>query len=401
MGSIVGLILGGVLINGNVFGLGWRMIFLVNLPVGIVGLLGALVLLKESRSPSTLHIDGIGVGMLFVALFLLTYPLVVGRSLGWPLWSLLCLVGSLPVLFIFARYERYKSRKDGSPLVELTLFRERNFVLGLVITFVFYAGIVSFLLILTLYLQTGLHYTALAAGLTTVPMGLGFFLASTSAIKVAPLLGERRTLALGMVVMALGLISAWLTVSSVGAELREISLVAVLFIYGLGEGFVLPTLVNTVLRGIQSRDAGSIAGVFTTMQQISGAIGVAIIGILFFGQLAIHANIASQQLTSPLQRALQAEGLPRAEIRPLVSTFQVCFADQTSESDSTRQPESCQRLASESEISHQTTSTVLQIIEQANGQNYASAFAVAVWYNIGLLLITLVLTFWLPRKISP
>ncbi|MDQ2904393.1 MAG: MFS transporter [Chloroflexota bacterium] len=281
---------------------------------------------------------------------------------------------------------------------KLSLFRDRAFVLGLVITFVFYAGIVSFLLILTLYLQTGLHFTALAAGLTTASMGLGFFITSTAAVKVVPLLGGRRILALGMIIMASGLIFTWLTVNYGGAQ--EIFLVAVLFIYGLGEGFVLPTLVNTVLSGIQSRDAGSIAGVFTTMQQISGAIGVAIIGILFFGQLATHANIASHQLTTPLQHELQAEGLPRAEIRRMTNTFQACFDDQTPESDSALQPESCQRLAIESQISHRTYATVLHTIDQAKIQNYAYAFAVAVWFNIGLLLITFVLTFWLPSKIS-
>src|SRR5579859_887465 len=242
MGAVVGLILGGVLITSDVFGLGWRMIFLVNLPVGAIGLLGALVFLQESRSPSALRLDGIGVVVISVALFLLTYPLVVGRALGWPLWSILCLFTSLPTLFIFACYERYKSGKDGSPLVELSLFRDGAFVLGLVITFVFYAGIVSFLLILTLYLQTGLHFTALAAGLTTASLGFGFFLTSTAAVKVVPFLGGRRVLAIGMVLMALGLLGTWLPVSHAGASLQGRDLVAGLFIYGLGEGFVLPTL---------------------------------------------------------------------------------------------------------------------------------------------------------------
>lgn len=329
MGSIVGLILGGVLISGDVFGLGWRMIFLVNLPVGLLAFLAALALLRESHAPSALKVDSLGVVMISLALFLLTYPLVVGRDMGWPLWSILCLLASLPALFIFARYERYKAAKDGSPLVNLALFRNGVFVLGLVITFVFYAGIVSFLLVLTLYLQTGLHFTALAAGLTTTSMGIGFFLTSTAAVKIVPRLGGRTVLALGMVIMAIGLFGIWLTVNLAGASLQAIDLVAGLFVYGLGEGFVLPTLVNSVLSGIQSKEAGSIAGVFTTMQQISGAIGVAIIGILFFGQLTIHTTT-----------------------------------------------------------------------ELANAQNYAHAFAISIWYNIALLLITLVLTFWLPRKTS-
>jgi hypothetical protein len=187
-------------------------------------------------------------------------------------------------------------------------------------------------------------------------------------------------------------------VSHAGAALRGSDLIAGFFIYGLGEGFVLPTLVNTVLSGIQGRDAGSIAGVFTTMQQISGAIGVAIIGILFFGQLATHASIVSQQFTSPLQRELQAEGVPLAAVDRVTSAFQACFHDQASGNDATVQPESCQHLASVSQVSHLAHATVLQVTDWANAQNYANAFAVSIWYNIGLLLVTFVLTLWLPRQ---
>jgi EmrB/QacA subfamily drug resistance transporter len=328
MGSIVGLILGGVLISGNVFELGWRMIFLVNLPVGLFGLLAAWPLLHESRAPAALKVDGIGVALISIALFFLTYPLVVGRDLGWPLWSILCLIASLPMLFIFARYERYKAAKDGSPLVNLALFRNGAFALGLVITFVFYAGIVSFLLILTLYLQTGRHFTALAAGLTTTSLGIGFFVTSTAAVKLVPRLGGRVVLLLGMFIMAVGLGGIWLSVSVSGTNLLVIALIVGLFVYGLGEGFVLPTLVNTVLSGIQSAEAGSIAGVFTTMQQISGAIGVALIGIIFFGQLATQTTAESARL-----------------------------------------------------------------------QSYTQAFVVSIWYTIALLLMTCVLTFWLPRQV--
>ena len=175
------------------------------------------------------------------------------------------------------------------------------FALGLVITFVFYAGIVSFLLILTLYLQTGRHFIALAAGLTTTSLGIGFFVTSTAEVKLVPRLGGRVVLLLGMFVLVIGLGSIWLSVSVSGANLPVMAFIVGLFVYGLGEGFVLPTLVNTVLRGIQSAEVGSIAGVFTTMQQISGAIGVALIGIIFFGQLATQATAESARLQSYTQ----------------------------------------------------------------------------------------------------
>ncbi len=155
-----------------------------------------------------------------------------------------------------------------------------------------------------------------------------------------------------------------------------------------------------MLRGIQSKDAGSIAGVFTTMQQISGAIGVALIGILFFGQLAINANVASQQPTPVLRQELQAQGLSSAAIDQVASAFHICFQDRATGNDSTVQPESCQRLANEQQFSQQAQTAMFQATDSANAFNYAHAFVVSVWFNIGLLLITLLLTYWLPRQAS-
>jgi hypothetical protein len=125
---------------------------------------------------------------------------------------------------------------------------------------------------------------------------------------------------------------------------------------------------------------------------------VAIIGILFFGQLATNANIVSYQLAPSLQQELHKQGLSSVVIDQVTSAFHTCFQDRASENDSTVQPESCQHLTGKRQLSQQAQTVLLQATAWATAQNYAHAFVVSVWYNIGLLLIKLVLTYWLPHQ---
>jgi EmrB/QacA subfamily drug resistance transporter len=125
--SVAGLILGGVLVEWDLFGLDWRPIFLVNVPVGVVALVGAWFLVRESRSPAVSRLDPIGVALALSAVLMLVYPVTEGRSLGWPWWTFLLMAGSLLVLAVFVGYERWRTHTVGSPLVVLSLFRARSF----------------------------------------------------------------------------------------------------------------------------------------------------------------------------------------------------------------------------------------------------------------------------------
>jgi len=125
LGTVSGPLLGGLLIQHNLFGLGWRPIFLINVPVGIIAFAASAVLVRESRAARPPRLDPIGVGLISAALLLLLYPLVQGRQLGWPVWTYVSMASSLPVFAAFAAYERLKTRRDGSPLVPLSLFSDR------------------------------------------------------------------------------------------------------------------------------------------------------------------------------------------------------------------------------------------------------------------------------------
>jgi EmrB/QacA subfamily drug resistance transporter len=282
--SFSGNVLGGLLVEADLFGLGWRPIFLVNLPLGVLALLAGYKLIRESRSERAVRLDVGGVGIATVGLFLLVFPLVQGREAGWPAWAFGCLAASLPVLAVFLWYERRVSARGGSPLLELALFRNRAFTAGLATTLAFYGGLSAFFLSFTLFLQEGLKFTPLKAGLTFAPFALGFLTSSTLAVKLAARLG-RRIIQLGAAVMATALAAAIGIALGLGAGVTSLHLLPVLFVYGAGQGLVMPTLVSTVLGGVPTSDAGSASGVLTTVQQVALALGVAAIGSVYFAVL--------------------------------------------------------------------------------------------------------------------
>jgi len=281
IGSFAGNVLGGFLIDADLFGLSWRPVFLVNLPVGIVAILATACLVGESRSARAPRLDLGGVVLATAGLFLFIYPLVQGREAGWPPWTFACLAASLPVMAIFVLYERWLSARGGAPLIELGLFHDRIFVLGLFAAVAFYGGLSAFFLSITLFVQKGLGFSPRETGLTFAPFALGFLLASSLGIKWTRSLGSR-AINLGAALMIVGLAGLVWLARTKGTAIPGAELWPLLMIYGTGQGFIMPTLISTILSGIPSYAAGSASGVFTTVQQIALAIGVAIIGTVYF-----------------------------------------------------------------------------------------------------------------------
>ena len=156
LGTVSGPLLGGLLIQHNLFGLDWRPIFLINVPVGIIAFVASAYLVRESKAANPPKLDPVGVALISAALLLLLYPLVQGRQFGWPTWTFVSMALSAPVFAAFVGYERIKARRDGSPLVQLSLFRDRAFSAGMTVALTFFLGIASFGLVLTLFLQLGL-----------------------------------------------------------------------------------------------------------------------------------------------------------------------------------------------------------------------------------------------------
>ena len=284
LASILAQLVGGALIQANIAGLGWRPIFLVNVPVGFVALVFAHYTLRESRAAGRPTLDIGGMLLVTLSLVLLVYPLVEGRELGWPGWSLALLAAGGPALVAFVGYEWMVQSRGRAPLVSLRLFRDPGFSFGLVMAITFFSGLASFFMGLTIFLQQGFGYSPLATGLVFVAFGIGFVGASLRSSQVARRLGPR-TISLGTAMQGLGLLAiVALARLAHGAPINLWVLWFVLVFYGLGQGFALPTLVASVVGSsrIPPQEAGAAAGVFSMVQQVSFALGIALIMGLFF-----------------------------------------------------------------------------------------------------------------------
>lgn len=290
LGSITGQILGGFLIQANIFGLGWRPIFLINLPIGALTIWAASTALKESRAEHAARLDPFGMLIVSVGLFLFSFPFLEGREAGWPPWAWLSLLGSLPVLWGFWRFEQRQARLGRTPLLQPRLLQDRGFVVGLLVTCIYFAGHTSMLLVLSLYLQLSLNLNPMNAGLALVPFSFGFLVGSSVSGKLNGYLG-RNSLHLGTAVLALSLIAL---IGEAGSGWREARLLFAVtcFVYGVGRGFVTAPLFNTVLSGVPARDAGAASGVASTMQQIANSVGIAVIGAVVFSCISTNPHPA-------------------------------------------------------------------------------------------------------------
>ena len=280
MATIGGQIIGGLLIGANVFDAGWRLVFWVNVPIGIVLFLLALRYLPETGSAATRKVDLPGVLLLSAALFLLALPLIQGQEAGWPWWVWACFAGSALAFGLFIAIERGLERRGGDPLVPLTLFNQRSFSLGIVLVLALYALVYSYNLALSVTMQQGLGLSALGAGLVQAPQATAFFVFSLTASRIIPKYG-RRVLEVGAIIMAIGYLAAGVLLVS-GPRITPLLVIPALILQGMGGGLVIPQALNTVLSRIRPESAGVASGVLSTAQQCGGAIGVAIIGALFF-----------------------------------------------------------------------------------------------------------------------
>jgi MFS family permease len=281
IGAVAGPILGGVLIAGDPLGLGWRAIFLINVPVGLIAMFAGHRLIRESRPPTALRLDLPGVAFATLGLLLLLYPLVQGHERGWPWWSFSSMLASVPVLLIFVMHQRARTRSGRSPLVVLDLFRARTFVAGLGVQLAFYVTIGLFFLSWSLYLQVGLDFTALRAGLTTLGFAIGAFLSSATAVMV--LLGRfgRRVLMAGLIVMAAGVVAMALVVNSAGIDVTSWHLVGPLTVIGFGFGLIAAPLPVLILTDVPLGSSGSASGLANTMVQLGNAVGIALVSLAF------------------------------------------------------------------------------------------------------------------------
>lgn len=284
LGTITGPLLGGLLVAANIGGTSWRPIFLVNIPVGLFGIIAASLLLRESRGNLGQRLDLVGVALATAGIVLLTVPVVEGREAGWPLWAWLSLALAFPLLWLFVAYERRLTRQGGSPLIDLDLFRDRAFTVGLLLTGVFFLGVVSFFLYVALFLQRGLGFAPLRSALTLVPFQITAFFVSLISARVTRRLG-REVLALSAALTCLGMALIAVLIGWRGAHLLGPELLPALMLCGAGFGFFTGPSLAIILAGVQPANAGAASGVLAMVGQVASAFGVALVGALLFSLL--------------------------------------------------------------------------------------------------------------------
>ncbi|MFE3226380.1 MFS transporter [Nocardia sp. NPDC059228] len=281
MATIGGQVIGGLLIGADLFDSGWRLVFWVNVPIGVVMFLLALRSVPATGSAASRRLDLPGVLMLSVALFLLVLPLIQGQQAGWPGWVWACFGGSAVAFGAFVAIERRLESRGGDPLVPLTLFGQRSFSLGIVLVLTLYALIYSYYLALSVTMQQGLGLSALGAGLVYAPAATAFFVFSMVASRTIPKYG-RRVLEVGAIIMASGYLATGLLLVS-GPRITPLLVIPTLVLQSVGGGLVITPALNTVLSRVRPESAGVASGALSTAQQCGGALGVAVIGAIFFG----------------------------------------------------------------------------------------------------------------------
>lgn len=285
LATAVGPIVAGILMKLNIAHLGWRPIFLINIPLGLIALFLGVKYLPNGKSEHAAKIDGVGTLLAMVAIGLLVFPLMQGHGLGWPAWTFAMMAASLPAFAIFAWWQRRLSGRDGSPLVIPALFRHRSFNVGLVLSLVIFSTISGFALTFTLLLQSGYGFSPLHTILTGIFITVGMMPAiAVLSKKVIPAMG-RWAVTIGALIMALGLGAIGYAVTHAHGALSTWQLAPLLMVMGVGMGMSYSPLLPYVLSKVNPQHAGSASGVANAVQQVGGVLGVAVVGIVFFGNL--------------------------------------------------------------------------------------------------------------------
>jgi EmrB/QacA subfamily drug resistance transporter len=309
--SALGPVVGGLLIQA--FGLtsGWRYIFFVNLPIGVLGLIAAAIVLPRLVPGMKASMDLLGLVLLAGALVAILVPLIQGQEQGWPLWTYLSIAGGIVLLVIFALWERFLAARGSSPLVPPHLFSHPAFTGGTILALVYFAAFTSIFFTISLLWQAGLGHTALESGLVTIPFAVANIIGASQSDRVAQKLG-RGVLVLGAALVSAGLLGLWLILLTIApTDLNSWILLGPLALAGLGNGFFIAPNSRFIVATVDNSEAGAASGVIGTMQRIGSAIGIAVVSSVLFG-VANLSGLADEVKTKVIA-AMQAGTYPSAQ----------------------------------------------------------------------------------------
>lgn len=388
--ATVAPLVGGLIVDADLFGLDWRPVFLMNVPVGIAGLYIGWKCIKESLAERTPRLDLPGVLLAMATVVLLMFPLTHGREYGWPLWGFALMALAAVGLAVFVAYERRTERAGDSPLVPLRLFRTRTFVasLGLQLTVYLFTG--AFFLCWYLFMQLGLGWSPLHAGLTALSFCLGAFVSSALSVTVLVPKFGRTVLQVGAVLLLVGLLLFLWALGSKGAGIGSWDMAPALFVIGVGFGCLAPPIPQFALSDVSHEDAGSASGLINTMQQLGLALGIALVSVLFFLPLASQAERGAADAGPDIRVALQSAGVPQGDLDAATAAFRDCAAGTSGAAGGDCIPTAVRG-------NEEASATLGKLRAEVTGDSFTHAFKIAVIGSMAVSVATLLMSFALPR----
>jgi EmrB/QacA subfamily drug resistance transporter len=319
LASVAGPLAGGLLIDADIAGLDWRPIFLVNIPVGILALVAAQIVVPRLPGDRTIKNDAFGTLLAGASVFLIIFALIEGRGFGWPVWIFALVVLALVGFGFFYVYEHRRNAEDKAQLLPAHLLSNKNYMLGGLMVVLFFSGVAGFFMVLALLLQTGLGFTPLQSGLSTIPFPVGVLLVSL----VNNRLGNRylrQRVAAGTSLLVLAMVWLRFVIADVTSFADHWTIAPALFLGGLGLGGTISSLFQSVLEHVPQRDAGSGSGALQSFQQMGAAFGVAIVGQIFFTMLEANGAGAGDKAgyIDAMQTAIYYEFLAFGSVALLV-----------------------------------------------------------------------------------
>jgi EmrB/QacA subfamily drug resistance transporter len=285
MTAVLGPLIGGGLVNLDVAGLTWRAVFLVNVPVGLGALaLGWRYVVADRPSHPDVRFDPVSVLLSAAIGFGLVFPLIEGRSYGWPWWTFALLAGSVLAAVLFVRHQRGLVRAGQPPLVEPSILGRRQYIAGLATVLAFFGAMGGMFITLNVMYQVGLGLSPLGSGLATVAIPVMAVPGSIISSILLPKIG-RTTMHIGLAMMAAGLVAVYVVMNAEGASLTAWELVGPLALTGLGMGQVFVPMFDVILAGVEPQQIGSASGLLQATQQLAMSIGIAVIGTVMFDNL--------------------------------------------------------------------------------------------------------------------
>ena len=310
LSAVAGPIIGAALIQGDLLGAGWRTIFLVNVPLGLICIAVGARYMPRNVTAKGGGLDLMGMSLIGFAALALIYPLIEGRELGWPLWTFGLMVAGVVLAGVFVLYERRLPAQRA--LIQMSLMRNRSFTSGMAVATGFFAAFSGVMLVLSLFWQVGEGFSPIRAALSLAPMSIGMIVGMGLSFALIKRLG-RRLVHTGISVTTLGLLGIAAT-AHLTTHPSPWSMVPAAFVVGTGAGMVFGQLFDVVLGGVTETEVGSASGLLNALQQLAFSFGIALVATIFFGVLDVPR---------PATDALALAAL--LSIVPLVISFALAF----------------------------------------------------------------------------